>query len=317
MEKVDELEKQSASDVLESNTRKESLGRKIVMFPLTRILIGAFVVLGVTGLIQWVLVLLRKALSVPNSDGYRFIVTLAAAVATFIAYFFFVRIVERRKPTELALKGAPGELGAGLLLGTFILSLVVGIMAMAGAYRIVGTNSLTALLPMIAISIISSVVEEILLRGILFRITEESLGTTIALVISSLIFGFLHFANPGATLFSSIAIALEAGLLLGMTFVLTRRIWLSIGVHAAWNFTQGGIFGVAVSGNQVKGLFVPSIHGPEWLTGGAFGAEASVEAVLVCLTLFALLTLLAAKRSGFIAPFWKRRKAIGSAPKAA
>ncbi len=92
------------------------------------------------------------------------------------------------------------------------------------------------------------------MRGVLFRIVEESLGSWIALALSAALFGALHAFNPGATLTSSIAIALEAGVLLAAVFMVTRRLWMVIGLHTAWNFTEGGVFGASVSGGDAHGM---------------------------------------------------------------
>ena len=160
--------------------------------------------------------------------------------------------------------------------------------------------------PWLFLSVASGFAEEILVRGVIFRITEEGLGTWIALAISSLLFGMAHVANPGATVLSGLAIALEAGVLLAAGFVLTRRLWLPIGLHAGWNFVQGGVFGVAVSGFQFGGILKSGLHGPEILSGGAFGAEASIFAVGFCL-LAGIALLAAARRLGrFVPPFWSR-----------
>ena len=76
-----------------------------------------------------------------------------------------------------------------------------------------------------------------------------------------------------STWFSAIAIMLEAGVLLGSAYFLTRRLWLPIGLHIGWNFTQGGVFGIAVSGHPSSGLLQAVLSGPTWLSGGAFGAN--------------------------------------------
>ena len=92
--------------------------------------------------------------------------------------------------------------------------------------------------------------EELLFRGILFRWIEEFGGSWAALAVTSALFGLAHIFNPGATWFSSFAIAVEAGVLLGGAYMLTRNLWLAMGLHAGWNFTQGEIFDVPVSGTR-------------------------------------------------------------------
>jgi len=93
----------------------------------------------------------------------------------------------------------------------------------------------------------------------------------------------VHAGNAGASWISTLAIALEAGVLLGIAYAATRSLWLPIGVHFGWNFTEGGIFGAAVSGAHYQGLIGASLSGPTWLTGGAFGPEASLPALSVSL----------------------------------
>lgn len=152
----------------------------------------------------------------------------------------------------------------------------------------------------------SAYTEELLFRGILLRILEEFLGTWIALLGSSALFALIHAANPNATLFSVVAIFLEAGILLGAAYILTRRLWLAIGIHFAWNFTQAGIFGVNVSGTSLGGLLDSELSGPALLSGGRFGIETSVFAVVLCLGVGIALVVLAHRKGRIQAPGWKR-----------
>jgi hypothetical protein len=137
------------------------------------------------------------------------------------------------------------------------------------------------------------------MRGIVFRILEQWLGSWIALAISAAVFGLLHLLNPGATLLDACAIMLVGGVMLAAAYMLTRRLWLCIGMHFGWNFTQGGIFSTAVSGGATHGLLQAKMAGPVWLTGGDFGAEASVVALVTCMAAGVLL-LAAARRKGHV-----------------
>jgi hypothetical protein len=182
----------------------------------------------------------------------------------------------------------------------------IGFLAAIGVYQVTGKNSWTLMFATVPGFILGAVLEEVIARGIIFRILEESLGSWIALAISAAIFGLLHLLNAGATLLNAGAISIEAGILLAAAFMVTRRLWFCIGIHFAWNFTQGGIFSGAVSGGQQKGLLRAKMVGAEWITGGAFGVEASVVALVVC-TAAGMLLLIAAKRKGHIVqPFWAR-----------
>jgi hypothetical protein len=142
---------------------------------------------------------------------------------------------------------------------------------------------------------------------VIFRISEESLGTPLALALSAAIFGLIHLFNPHSTLWGAIAIILEAGIMLGAAYILTRRLWFPIGIHFAWNFTQGGIFGVAVSGSRSTGLLRGTLSGPDWLSGGEFGAEGSAPAIVLCATAGIVLLAIARRKNHFVQPFWRRR----------
>ncbi len=277
-------------------------GRRIIQFPVTRIFLGLAALLVEISLTQNILYLIPGIdQGILNLLG----ACIVALVAAF-AYIGFIRIVERRPAAELSLPGAAAEVGKGTLLGVLLFTAAIGLIALFGFYRVTGVNEWTVILPLLGMTIISGVVDELLVRGIRFRSMEESLGTWLALLISALIFGLMHIANPNATLWSALAIAIEAGIMLAAAYTLTRRLWLPIGIHFAWNFVQGGIFGVAVSGNGVRGLLQSTLSGPALLSGGEFGAEASIFAVIVCLAAGIFLIWHAHKKGNFIRPFWSR-----------
>ncbi len=229
---------------------------------------------------------------------------LLLAAVVLCAYGAYVRVVEKRPVTELSRPGALREISLGLALGALLFSATVGILAALGVYRITGNNGWPIMLLSVPGFIMTGVLEETVIRGIVFRILEKSLGSWLALGISAAIFGLLHLLNPGATLLDAAAISTEAGVLLAAAFMLTRRLWLCMGVHIAWNFTQGGVFSVAVSGGQSKGLLQSRMVGPDWLTGGAFGAEASVVALSLCVAAGILLITLAIRTGNVVRPPW-------------
>lgn len=180
------------------------------------------------------------------------------------------------------------ELGAGCAIGAGAIAAVVGVLYAAGAWHPAGLNpwSLAIIAP-VAEMLFGGVLEELLFRAILFRIVEQWSGTRVALVVSSVLFGLAHMPNEGLTVLA-IANTVVAGAMLAAAYTLTRRLWLCIGIHAAWNYTLGSIFSIAVSGNQSKaGLVDATLTGPDWLTGGAYGLEASVVTLLVLIVLTA------------------------------
>ena len=234
---------------------------------------------------------------------------LSAAIASiggWAAYRAYVRRFERRAVAELGPRGAGRELAAGL---------VVGVCAFAASIAVLGCSASTAFparpfVPVVLallMAIASGTIEEIVFRGIVFRLIEEWGGTWIALAISSLLFGLGHLVNPHATALGAIAIVFEGGILLAGAYVLTRRLWLPIGIHAGWNFAEAGIFGVPTSAAPTHGVLRGELVGPEWLSGGVFGPEASIVAVLVCVAVGTALLVLAARRDRFLAASWTTR----------
>ena len=203
-------------------------------------------------------------------------------------------------------------MGIGLALGAGIISLVIGLLALFGWYQVVGSGALVGAgivtnLSVILLFLLVAVFEEVTFRGLLFRIVENGLGSWGALLVSAIFFGGAHLGNPGATLGSSIAIAIEAGVLLGAIYMATRSLWMVIGVHWAWNYFEGPVFGTQVSGNESASLLHSVTNGPVLWTGGVFGPEAGLFAVIVGGIVGAVFIWLAIRRGQLIAPMWTRR----------
>lgn len=227
-----------------------------------------------------------------------------------LAYGVLVWMIERRAMDELAPRKAVPHLLMGLAAGALLFSSVVGALDAMGAYVIDGVNhGVIWLGPILVLGVGAGVIEEIISRGVLFRIVEEGLGTWVALLLSAAVFGGLHIGNPNATAWSAFAIALEAGLLFGLLYHVTRSLWVCMGVHAAWNVAQGPVYGIPVSGFQQQGLFASHMQGPDWLTGGLFGAEASVVALCICSAVTCVCLAVAARRGSLVPPPWRRKAA--------
>jgi hypothetical protein len=150
--------------------------------------------------------------------------------------------------------------------------------------------------------------EELMFRLILFKLVEEFAGSWAAILVQGLIFGFAHIGNPNATIMTSIGLVLSCTLLFGGAYMLTRRIWLIMGIHWSWNFFQAGVFGMPNSGTTRPGWITPAIEGPEWITGGAWGIEASYIAVAIQFIIGLLILTAAIKRGQLVRPVWVRRK---------
>jgi membrane protease YdiL (CAAX protease family) len=222
---------------------------------------------------------------------------LVLASVMVVAYRWLVGTVERRVVDELGKSSALTGLATGAAAGAALFIAVYAILWIAGAIGSVSRGGAAGLAAALAVAIASAAGEEIVFRGVVFRLLEKALGTTIALVLSAGAFGLIHAGNAGATWVSTLAIALESGVLLAVIYTWTRSLWLPIGLHFGWNFTEGGIFGAAVSGGRNTGLIVAPLSGPPTLTGGEFGPEASIVAMAVSLLASAVLIVLA-RRAG-------------------
>lgn len=229
---------------------------------------------------------------------------LIKALVLVAAYWVYVHWWERRPVRELSIsRVVVPEFLAGLLLGGLLFTGVVAVLAALGVYSLETVGPLSSLvaavvsmLPKIAIG---ALIEELLFRLLLLRLLERSLGTVWALAISSLVFGLAHLGNAGATPMIGIMLGMELGLLFGAAYLLTRRIWLCTALHLAWNFVQGAVFSIAVSGHSGEGWLRGHLTGPTWLTGGAFGAEASMVSVVLCLATAGILLTLAHRHGRF------------------
>jgi membrane protease YdiL (CAAX protease family) len=174
-------------------------------------------------------------------------------------------------------------------------------------FSVISVNRFVFVLPALGISFGAAILEEILFRGIIFRITEEKLGSYFALAISAIIFGAAHLANPNSTPVAAIGIAVQAGLLLGAAYIYSKNLWFPIAIHFAWDFTQVGIFGAVTSGNTLnESLLTTKIEGPALISGGAFGPEGSIQATLFCLIAAIILMLINHRQHKILKPFWAK-----------
>ena len=235
------------------------------------------------------------------------LVSLALAPGALVGYYTFVRIIERRDVPELCSPGAPGELLLGLTLGAALMSLVVAVIFIAGAYSVNGFNSPEVAVPALVAAVMAGVTEELLSRAAVFRIIERWLGSWITLGLTAALFAVMHIPNPNATAFSTLSVAVGGGLMLCAAYMTTRHIWLPIGIHIAWNFFQGGVFGAATSGVEISGLLQSNLYGPAYLSGGAFGPEGSIVAFIAFALAASLLLIFANRRGQFVRGYrWSR-----------
>ncbi|GAB1333237.1 CPBP family intramembrane glutamic endopeptidase [Streptomyces sennicomposti] len=230
---------------------------------------------------------------------------LTVALMTFV-YRWAVRRTENREVTELRGMEAISATFWGLVLGTLMFLCVIGNIYFLGDYKVHGIDSVSGAIGLIGFMAAAASTEEIIFRGLLFRLLERGTGTYTALVLSGLVFGAMHLLNDDATVAGALAIAIEAGAMLAAGYAATRNLWLPMGVHFAWNFMESGVFSTQVSGNgDTHGLLDATLSGNHLITGGEFGPEASIYSVAFG-TLLTICFLVVAHRRGNIVP---RRRA--------
>lgn len=273
---------------------------RFVRFPMTRIFIG----------LSWVLLAIvvgQLGTMMFPKDFQPFIGMTAVPGIAITAYGIFTRLIEKRQPTEIVGKDSVPKLLLGVFMGGTLMVMVVISIAATGGYHVAGTDSPIGAVKILCTMVGVAVIEELLVRAVIFRILQEWLGTISAVVISGVLFGAMHLANPHATLWMGIAIALEAGVLLAAAYVWSKGLWLSIGLHFGWNFFQSGIFGLNTSGNSMHGLLKATTSGAELISGGTAGPEGSIFAVIFCFGAGIAMLISAQHQGLFVGPMWKSK----------
>jgi membrane protease YdiL (CAAX protease family) len=233
----------------------------------------------------------------------RLIAVVVGSIAMLACYAIAVALGERRAPREVALLPAIPELSVGVIVGGALIGAIVAIM-WAAHWVTIGGTPVTHILESLKEAVQSGVIEESLMRLIIFRLLWRVMGVWPALLGTALLFGALHLSNPDATLFSAACLVAGEGIGAGL-YLLTGRVWMSIGMHAGWNFMQGWVFGAVVSGLDVFAggpLQTRPVAGVgDMLGGGGFGPESSLASLGVSLVASAIFLGLA-WRSGRFKP---------------
>lgn len=258
---------------------------------------GCYLVLGVLAFtiipaMTWYVLLLNipAYAAVPLS-------TIGAVAALYAFKKYLSWYVEDSE--SLSFRGKMRMMGIGWTVAAVNFLAIIVCLFLCGYYRIVTVEfDVASQLSWLSLFLLVGVVEEVVFRGILFRLITDKWNITVGLTTSSLLFGLAHLGNPGATLWAALAITLASGWLFGMAYAYHQTIWVPIGMHWAWNYLEGGVFGCAVSGTPLDylPLITPRISGPDILTGGAFGPEASIICVALGIVLSTVYTVLYIKK---------------------
>jgi membrane protease YdiL (CAAX protease family) len=278
---------------------------KTLHFPLTRILVGSIVCVVIPFLLKKLLFVPLVGLLRIGADGAKFTEHSLSIVAIFAVYYFFFKHYERRNIDELSIKRFVPDTLSGFFSGFLSISLVIGILYVFGYYLVDATNAWSVLLLPLAAITLFALVEEIVFRGIMYRITEDSLGTVLALLITSLPFGIFHIFNDYANVYSILGATL-LGFLLGILYTLTRSLWVPVFVHAGWNYAQVVFVSNVSSVTDYKGLFESRLEGPSLLVGGRFGIEDSIITIVLLIVLCGVVSYWSWRKGRIKQPFWKR-----------
>ena len=266
---------------------------------------GCYLVLGVLAFtiipaMTWYVLLLNipAYAAVPLS-------TIGAVAALFAFKKYLSWYVEDGESLSFGSKMRMMGIGWAVAAVNFLAIIVC--LFLCGYYRIVTVEfDVASQVSWLSLFLLVGVVEEVVFRGILFRLITDKWNIAVGLTTSSLLFGLAHLGNPGATLWAALAIAIASGWLFGMAYAYHQTIWVPIGMHWAWNYLEGGVFGCAVSGTPLDylPLITPRISGADILTGGAFGPEASIICVALGIVLSIVYTVL----------YLKKKKKLGAEP---
>lgn len=195
------------------------------------------------------------------------------------------------------------ELGAGLLIGAGLISLVCAVIYLTGSARLElskGAGFNIWLLLYLVMFIFVGFGEETAFRGYAMGTLRQTEKPWLIVALPAVIFGLAHSTNSNFSLLSCVNIIL-AGIFIGILYWKSGKLWLSIGFHIAWNYFQGCVYGFEVSGIETKGIFVSSANGSSLLNGGGFGPEGSIPATVVLLAgIGVLLLVYRNKKPGFM-----------------
>lgn len=229
---------------------------------------------------------LQQPLNIGQDITLLVMAVIYAANALIIALAF--RLFYRRHWREMGFgrQCAISQTILGLMFGAVSIAAVAGILVLSGQ------ASATEIEPARMLSlpfwaglfqfILVGVFEELICRGYMMTALKISRNKYIIMLLPALLFSALHIFNSNVTFFSLVNIAL-VGILFAYLMVKTGSIWASIGYHIAWNFVQGDVLGIAVSGGTRQGVMNIVFTGPKWFTGGAFGAEGGAACTLILL----------------------------------
>ncbi len=289
--------------------KMQSVIRQILQSFLAKIIIGLVVIIGLVAFSEWLwrLVLENHGIS---GEFKNVITAISDSGLALAGYILLYRHYEKREIRELSLVSFAKYAASGFAFGFLQQATFVLVIYFTGNYIVTGINPVSFLFAAFTTSLTAGFVAEIIIRGVVFRITEEKFGTLISLLIFTVLFALFHLNVAGATLISVMSTAMQAGLLLSAAYVFTRSLWFTIFLHFAWDFAEPGIFGALNPGNSIQQTLLRStINGPVILTGGQTGPQNSIQALIIC-TVASLFFLYFAKRNNKFIDLYRKESDI-------
>ncbi len=244
-------------------------------------LVVYFIFVSVGGFIGWAAVGMPETSSLTRIAGTTDELIMQAVIlaSSFLAVLMFRRLVDRRSLVSLGFslgRGMWRDFLAGLASGIVLMSAVFWILYLLGCIHIQSVHWPIGDLAMLFLfCFIVGSQEEIVFRGYLLNNLLTSANKYLSLLAVSVLFALFHALNPNLSVAGLLNIVL-AGLLLGIYYVHRRNLWFPIGLHLTWNFFQGAVYGIPVSGVSFPSLLEVEVTGHKLLTGGQFGFEASL-----------------------------------------
>ncbi len=289
---------------VEPVTPPDSAAWRVIHFPVMLAVIAAGLLFAGAIAIGLVGYAVRSISHVPAA---RYLVSPVGAMIALAGYVLFVRIVERRPVVEeLDSRGWLQELGSAYGGGLLLSLATFAILDLLGGVRILGFNPPEVMLLPFVVQLSTALILELVVCGIGFRLIERLLGSWLTLLLTFGFFGAARLIGDVATPSAVFTVALQAVLLFAAPYMMTRRLWAAIGLSAGWKFAQIGLYGIASSESGPHGFVLSAVSGPDWLTGGIAGTDASVPALAVNTLVIAVLLILAVRRGRIVRPAWRR-----------
>lgn len=292
--------------IINSSKNKKKLPNFIWAIILSLIFMYGGSLMGSLATVPFFLALRNIPLFFNNKDLLSLLITLFSFAFISLLVFFRVKVIEKRSFSSIGFNKNNWlkKYSLGFLIGLAMMSIIVLILFPFGYITVeknpiqpVGVSAIASVLVILFGWIIQGATEEIVTRGWLLNVLSTKYNIGVGLLISSTLFGLMHLTNPNVNYIAVINIIL-VGLFYGLYVIKTNDLWAVCGMHSAWNFAQGNIFGFKVSGLDVSvgSLIDLNLVGSDFVTGGIFGPEAGITATFILLASIGILLFIDKKR---------------------